>query len=145
MNATTHTPVSVGPAGVTGAWPTPRRLRLASAALAAVAITAGIVGALAMLSRQQATTTAADTAEPLVVGAQTLDVAMSDADTTIAGGFLAGAAVPAAIQARFDADLAQAAVPLPRRASEPGRILRLVKNSQLLPPDWLTSGPDRDR
>jgi hypothetical protein len=120
MNTTIHTGVPLRPDDAVRAWPTPRRLRVMSAVVAAIALTAGIIGALAMLSRQQATTTAANTAEPLVVGAQTLDVAMSDADTTIAGGFLAGPLVPASVQSRFDADMAQAAAALTSASQRAG-------------------------
>ncbi len=120
MTAAIHTPVSLHPDRTSQGWTTPRRLRISSVALAIVAVTAGVVGGVAMLARQDATNTAAGTAEPLVVDAQTMDVAMSDANTTIAGGFLAGPVVPASIQSRFDQDLAQATAALSAASQRAG-------------------------
>jgi hypothetical protein len=120
MTVAIHTPVSLHPEQTSRAWTTPRRLRVASIALAIVAVTAGVVGGGAMLARQNATDTAVATAEPLVVDAQRLDVAMSQADTTIAGGFLAGPAVPASIQSGFDQDLAEASAAVAAAAQRAG-------------------------
>jgi hypothetical protein len=121
MTAAVHTPYSLHPDQTSQAWTTPRRLRAASVALAVVAVAAGVVGGVAMLSRQGATRTAANSAEPLVVDAQKVDVAMSDGNTTIAGGFLAaGTVVPAAFQSRFAADMAQAAASLTAASQRAG-------------------------
>jgi hypothetical protein len=112
MTAAVYTPVSLHPEQTSQAWTTPRRLRISSIALAIVAVTAGVVGGVAMLARQNASNTAVSTAEPLVVDAQALDVAMSDANTTIAGGFLAGPVVRASVQTQFDQDMAKAGAAL---------------------------------
>jgi hypothetical protein len=120
MTVAIHTPVSLHPEQTSQAWTTPRRLRVASIALALVAVTAGVVGGVAMLARQNATDTAVGTAEPLIVDAQRLDVAMSQANTTIAGGFLAGPVVPASIQSAFDQDLAGASSALAAAAQRAG-------------------------
>ena len=120
MTTAIHSPVSLHPDSATQAWTTPRRLRTLSVVFAVVAVTAGIIGGVAMLSRQQATTTAVSTAEPLVVEAQTVDVAMSDANTTVAGGFLAGPVVPAAVQSRFEGDMAAATAALTTASQRAG-------------------------
>jgi hypothetical protein len=93
---------------------------MASIAFVIVAVAAGVVGGVAMLSRQRAANTAVNTAEPLVVDAQTVDVAMSDANTTIAGGFLAGPVIPVAVQTRFDQDMSEAAAALTAASQRAG-------------------------
>jgi hypothetical protein len=120
MTAAIHTPVSLHPEVTSGAWTTPRRLRVAAVALAIVAVVAGVVGGVAMLSRQQAANTAVSTAEPLVVDAQKVDVYMSAANTTIAGGFLAGPVVPQPVQSLFDQDMSQAAAALTAASQRAG-------------------------
>ncbi len=74
-----------------------------------VTILAAVVMALAVANRQSAISRAQATSEPLLVQAQTAFTALSDADTTAAGGFLAGTVAPAATQARYRQDLALAA------------------------------------
>jgi hypothetical protein len=120
MTAAIHTPVSLHPEQTSQAWTTPRRLRIASVALAIVAIAAGVVGGVAMLARQDAANTAVGTAEPLVVYSEQLDVLMSDANTTIAGGFLAGPVVAASFQIRFDQDMSRAAAALTEDSQRAG-------------------------
>jgi hypothetical protein len=129
MTAAVHTPVSLHPVQTSQAWTTPRRLRISSIALAIVAVTAGVVGGVTMLARQDAANRAVGTAEPLVFDAQTLDVAMSEANTTIAGGFLAGPVGPASVQSGFDQDMAQAASALAavsQRAGSGSDVSRLL-------------------
>jgi hypothetical protein len=120
MTTVVHTPVALQPDATSRGWTTPRRLRVASIAFVIVAVAAGVVGGVAMLSRQRAVNTAVSSTEPLVVDAQTVDVALSDADTTIAGGFLAGPVIPAAVQTRFDQDMAQAASALTAASQRAG-------------------------
>jgi hypothetical protein len=120
MTAAIHTPVSLHREVTSHAWTTPRRLRVAGVALAIVAVAAGVVGGVAMLARQDAVNRAVGTAEPLVVAAQTLDVDMSEANTTIAGGFLRGPVVPASIQSGFDQDMSRAAAALAAASQRAG-------------------------
>jgi hypothetical protein len=120
MTAAIHTPVSLHREVTGQTWTTPRRLRVAGAALAIVAVATGVVGGLAMLARQDATNRAVGTDEPLVVDAQKLDVLMAEANTTVAGGFLAGPVVPTPIQSQFDQDLAQAAAALTAASQRAG-------------------------
>ena len=120
MTAAIHSPVSLHPEQTSQAWTTPRRLRIVSIALAIVAVTAGVVGGVAMLSRQDAANTAVGTAEPLVVDAQTLYVVMADANTTIAGGFLAGPVVPTSVQSGFDQDMSNASAALAAASQRAG-------------------------
>jgi hypothetical protein len=72
------------------------------------AAAAAVSGALTVGARSHNVASARNTSEPLVVDAQTVVVDLSDANSTIAGGFLSGRVVPAAVQARYDADLAGA-------------------------------------
>jgi hypothetical protein len=95
-------------------------LRAASVALAILAVAAGVAGGVAMLARQDAAKAAVGTAEPLVVAAQMLDVEMSDANTTVAGGFLAGPVVPHDVQSRFDGDMSRAAAALTAASQRAG-------------------------
>ncbi len=120
MTTAVHTSVALQPDAIRHGWTTPRRLRVASIAFVIAAVAAGTVGGVAMLSRQRAAHTAIDTAEPLVVDAQTVDVAMSDANTTIAGGFLAGPVVPTTVQTRFDQDMSEAEAALTAASQRAG-------------------------
>jgi hypothetical protein len=120
MTAAVHIPVSLHPEQTSQAWTTPRRLRISSIALAVVAVTAGVIGGMAMLARQDAANRAIGTAEPLVFDAQTLDVAMSEANTNIAGGFLVGPVVPASVQTGFDQDMSRAAAALAAASQRAG-------------------------
>jgi hypothetical protein len=135
MTAAIHTPVSLHPEVTGQVWTTPRRLRVTGVALAIVAVAAGVVGGVAMLARHQAASAAVSTAEPLVVDAQTVDVAMSDANTTIAGGFLDGTVVPQAVQSRFDQDMSQAAAALTAASQRAG-----TGSAVSAPLSMLTSG-----
>ena len=103
---------------------TPGWLRVVSVTLAGLMVATGAFAVLAMLARQRATGAARNTAEPLLVDAQQIDVELSDANTTIAGGFLAGPVLPAADRARFQGDMAAAAAALAaagqRAGTDPG-------------------------
>jgi hypothetical protein len=135
MTAAIHTPVSLHREVTGQTWTTPRRLRVAGVALAIVAVATGVVGGVAMLARQQAASRAVSTAEPLVVDAQTLDVKMSDANTTIAGGFLKGQVVPQDVQSRFDQDMSEAAAALTAASQRAG-----TGSAVSAPLSMLTSG-----
>jgi hypothetical protein len=121
MTATVQQPATVDRArqrrraGTTPAW-----LRVAIAAPVALAVVTGIVAGLTVFSRSDAVAAARATAEPLVVDAQTAVVKLSDANTTVAGGFLAGPVLPAAASSRFGNDLAQAANSLTAAAQRAG-------------------------
>ena len=120
MSSTVHSPMVVDHRTPSRTWATPSWLRTASVALVVMAAVSGIVGVSAVLARQHAAHSAAAAAEPLVVDAETVDVTMSDANTSIAGGFLAGPVVPAATETRFEQDLAQAAAALTAAAQKGG-------------------------
>ncbi len=97
----------LAPASSTPAW---LRTVVVSAAAASAAI--ALAGAVTVSVRSHALASARDTSEPLVVDAQTVVVDLSDANTTVAGGFLAPRVVPQAASARFSADMAHAAAAL---------------------------------
>jgi hypothetical protein len=123
MTATLDIPrPSVRPGWQPAAWvgTTPAWLRTVTAALCALALAAGIAGALTVESRAHSLSTARTVAEPLVVDAQTVVVELSDANTTVAGGFLAGPVVPTAAQSRASADLAQAAAAITAASQRAG-------------------------
>ena len=122
MTLTTQPEISTGVSGRTSSWArtTPGWLRVASVALAALMVATGALAALTMLSEQHAARAAAGTAEPLLEDAQTIDIAMADANTTMAGGFLAGPVVPAGDQTHFENDLAEAAAAVADAAQRSG-------------------------
>jgi hypothetical protein len=87
---------------------TPGRLRLLTVSVTAmvavlIAATAGMV-----LHRQTIIGTSQNVTEPVLVDAQTTYTALSDADTTAAGGLLAGPVEPAALKSRYQRDIATA-------------------------------------
>ena len=87
---------------------TPVVLRMMAAFIVLLAVLAGVAGALATVVRQSATSASWQTAEPLMVTAQTIDTSLSDADTTAAASFLQGRVEPATLQRRYNADLTTA-------------------------------------
>jgi hypothetical protein len=115
-----HEPVTLDQVRSGRAWSTPRWLRALSITLALGAVAAGVTGGLAVLARQRATNRAITTAQPLVVDAATLDVTLSDANTTIAGGFLGAPPVPASVQSHYESDLSTAAAALTAAAQQSG-------------------------
>ena len=80
---------------------TPVVLRMMAASIVLLAVLAGVAGALATVVRQSATSASWQTAEPLMVTAQTIDTSLSDADTTAAASFLQGRVEPATLQQRY--------------------------------------------
>jgi hypothetical protein len=93
---------------------------LLAAGVVALAAVSGAIAGLTVLSRAHAIRAARTTAEPLVVDAQTAEVKLSDANTTLAGAFLTGRVIPAAARSRFDNDLAQASASLLAAAQRAG-------------------------
>jgi hypothetical protein len=73
---------------------TPGRLRVVSLGIVAVLIIAGVVAAGAVGSRQRATRNAGLSAEPLLVGTQSIYTSLADADATASGTFLLGGIEP---------------------------------------------------
>ncbi len=106
---------SHGWAGTTPGW-----LRVTTVVVVVLAAVAGTVGGLALVSRAHAVGIARQTAEPLVVDAQTAVVELSGANTTVAGGFLSGPVLPVAAQAGFENDLAQAITSLTAASQRAG-------------------------
>jgi hypothetical protein len=103
--------------------------------VALMAVVAGIVVSFTMLARAHDVGGARSTAEPLVVDAQAVDVDMSDANTTVAGGFLAGPIVPDADLDRFQDDLARAAAALTAATQRAGTSLVATRLLQTLTTD----------
>jgi hypothetical protein len=99
---------------------TPARLRFVSISIAALALIAGLVAALVVSERQSATSSAWQTAEPLMVTAQAADTSLSDADTTAAASFLQGRIQPLALQTRYSSDLTNASADVAAAAREAG-------------------------
>jgi hypothetical protein len=91
---------------------TPRRLRVLAGSLLALLVVAGALTVATVVTRQSATTAARQRTAPLVVDAQTVDSALSDADATSAGSFLQGRIEPAALHAEYLADTARASAVL---------------------------------
>jgi hypothetical protein len=100
--------------------PTPVWLRTAGIVLAAGALAAGATAGVATFSRQSSTHAAISTAEPLVIDSETIDIALTDANTTIAGGFLGSPPVGSSVRGKYSADLATAGAALASAASQTG-------------------------
>ena len=101
--------------GTTPAW-----LLTTMVVVCGLAVAAGLTGALSVGSRTHALAAARHVAEPLVVDAETAVVDLSDANTTMAGGFLAGPVIPVTAQDQFAGDLAQAAAALTAASQRAG-------------------------
>lgn len=123
-----HSPLVVDHRAPGRSLATPTWLRTVSTGVVALALVAGLVGVSAVLAREHAAHAAAAAAEPLVVDAETLDVAMSDANTSIAGGFLSGPVVPTTAESPYESDLAQAAATLTAAAQRSGGDARLTRS-----------------
>ena len=96
------------------------RHRSPAIAIAVLALLAGLVAALATSERQGATSAAWQNAEPLMVTAQAVDTALSDADTTAGASFLQGRLEPPALQRRYETDLALASADVAVAARQAG-------------------------
>ncbi|WP_306205136.1 hypothetical protein [Actinoplanes sp. RD1] len=91
---------------------TPGRLRLLLAGLLALGLLTGAVAAVTAASAGSATGRLRDTAQPLLLEAETVFSALADADATAAQAFLTGGLEPADLTQRFDDDLERAATAL---------------------------------
>jgi hypothetical protein len=111
---------------------TPGWLRVVSAVVAALAVAAGVVGLLAALARHNGALNAVDHAAPLVVNAQAVHTSLSDADTTVAGGFLAGPVISPAAESRYQNDLANASAALAAVARHGGGNARVAVSVKAL-------------
>jgi hypothetical protein len=120
MKTVAHQPMTVDQIPRSRGLPTPVWLRTVSIVLAAGALAAGATAAVATLSRQSSTHAAISTAEPLVIDSETIDIALTDANTTIAGGFLGSPPVGSSVRGRYSADLATAGAALASAASRAG-------------------------
>lgn len=116
FRATPH----AGPRTALAGRTTPARLRTVSIALVLLALLAGLLGGLAASQRQNASSSAWQNAEPLMVTAQAVDTTLSDADTTAAASFLQGKLQPAALERRYQADLTDASAFVATAAREAG-------------------------
>jgi hypothetical protein len=114
---------------------TPVRLRSAAIAIAVLALLAGLVAALATSERQGATSAAWQNAEPLMVTAQAVDTALSDADTTAGASFLQGRLEPPALQRRYETDLALASADVAVAARQAGSDPAVSQSLQTLSTD----------
>jgi hypothetical protein len=132
MTAAVQHLVSVDHTRPTRSWSTPVWLRAVSVLLATGAVAAGITGGVAVLARQHATDRALSTARPLVVDAVTVDVALADANTTVAGGFLGAPPVPTPVQQHYSGDLATASSALTAAGRQAGGDERAAKYLTIL-------------
>jgi hypothetical protein len=114
---------------------TPAWLRLLAAGVVALAAVTGAIAGLTVLSRAHAIGAARTTAGPLVVDAQTAVVKLSDANTTVAGAFLAGPVISTTARSRFDNDLAQASASLLAAAQRAGTNQRVTGYLQTVDTD----------
>ncbi len=99
---------------------TPSKLRFAVGGVAVLTVATGIVGVFITVQRQDATSRAWKSAEPLAVTAQSIDTSLSDADTTAAASFLQGRLVPVSLEERYQADLATASADVAAAAGQAG-------------------------
>jgi hypothetical protein len=95
---------------------TPGILALLTAVLVGLGVAAGAAGIGAVRQRADLVGGVAAANGPLVLAAQDLYRALSDADATIASAFLLGGAEPAALRTRYQEDLASASNALVRLA-----------------------------
>jgi hypothetical protein len=89
--------------------PTPQVLRTYAVALSVLLTALTAVAAGLVLAREDAVHRSGTVTEPLLVDAQTLYVALSDADTTAAGALLPGRIAPPHLLTRYRQDVATAA------------------------------------
>ncbi|WP_157756865.1 hypothetical protein [Plantactinospora sp. KBS50] len=91
---------------------TPRRLAAVLAGLVALGILVGAIGFAGVRQRAALIDGVTSRSGPLVVAAQDLYRALSDADATAASAFLSGGVEPAAQRERYQRDLSQATAAL---------------------------------
>jgi hypothetical protein len=134
MTATVQRPITVDRVrqrhelgGTTPAW-----LRAVTIGLVGLAIVTGAMASVTILTKSHAVNAARSTAEPLVVDAATAVVKLSDANTTVAEGFLSGSVMPQAAVSTFDNDLAEATASLTAAAQRAGTDPRVTAYLQTL-------------
>lgn len=99
---------------------TPQTLTTAGAVLALVSVLFGVMGVLTVRGRADASRDMVTRSGPLTVNAQEIYRALSDADATAAGAFLAGGLEPPAARNRYLQDIAQATAALSDAATDAG-------------------------
>ncbi|MEU5207727.1 hypothetical protein [Streptomyces sp. NPDC020742] len=87
----------------------PGRLRVIGAVLALLVVVFGATTAWQVADRTAAADDVVERSQPLTADAASIYRSLADADTTAAGGFLAGVEGSAATRKRYDADIATAA------------------------------------
>jgi len=110
--APVSTPASAPTSRLGALGSTPRRLRVLAGSLLGLLLLTGVLAVTTVAARQSATTAARQRTAPLVVDAQAIDIALSDADATSAGSFLEGRIEPAALRTEYLADTARASAML---------------------------------
>ncbi|MFG3040282.1 hypothetical protein ACGFYZ_25635 [Streptomyces sp. NPDC048330] len=86
----------------------PGRLQILGAVLALLVVAFGAVSALEVSDRASAADDVVSRSQPLSADAAAIYRSLADADSTAAGGFLAGTLEPAASRARYDRDITTA-------------------------------------
>jgi hypothetical protein len=114
---------------------TPGWLRAVSTLVVIVALAGGIVGLFSALARHNSADSAVRQAAPLVEIGQTVHTALSDADSTIAGAFLAGTVIPPGSQSRYADDVASVASGLTELTSKGGTDPALLSAARSLAVD----------
>lgn len=89
-------------------WPTPVLLGGLAVAVIVLSLLYGVVGLADAQGRTQSLDQLSNSSGPLSAAAQDLYRALSDADATATGAFLAGGLEPAAVRDRYELDVAQA-------------------------------------
>lgn len=86
---------------------TPQRLRRVGAVLVVGCLLTGLVGLVSGLSRADSASDGATRIAALTADAAGLYHALADADAMATGGYVSGGVEPAAVRARYDADIAE--------------------------------------
>ncbi|MBB4892408.1 hypothetical protein FHS39_001419 [Streptomyces olivoverticillatus] len=101
-----------------GATTEPGRLRIIGAALAALLVGFGAVTAWQVADRAAAADAVVRRSQPLSADAADIYRSLADADTTAAGGFLAGGQEPRAVRQRYEKDITLASELLTKAAAD---------------------------
>jgi len=97
---------------------TPGRLSVIAVGLVLLALIIGLVGTLSAQDRKNTINDLIDHREPLASAAQQVYRSLSDADATVASGFLSIGTEPLATRQHYEADIAQAGAALAYAASD---------------------------
>ncbi|MER5935004.1 hypothetical protein [Streptomyces sp. NPDC002054] len=98
----------------------PGRLRIIGAVLALLVVVFGAVTAWQITDRSAAADDVVHRSQPLSADAASIYRSLADADTTSAGGFLAGGQEPRAVRERYEKDIANASRLLVKAAAHTG-------------------------